>query len=515
MLIIGGGATGTGLARDLALRGVQCIVVEKADINAGATGANHGYLHSGARYVSKDPEIAAECMKENLIVKRVAPQCVEDTGGLWVAVQGDDEKYIADFPGLCRRSGIPIQTVSPEEARRREPYLTDKIVAAYATPEAAIDPFRLSCENIQHAVGLGTTLLKNSKIVGFKQRNKNIQAVSLLDTHTGKRTVIETKLVVNAAGAWAGEIAALLGIKINVVFSKGTLVITHQRISQRVLMRLRPPSDGDALIPGGTVSIFGTSSVKISSPDDCYPTVAEVNHIIQQGEPLLPVLAETRFIRAFAGVRPLVGLPGNDDREISRDMALIDHSTDGVENFISITGGKLTTYRLMAEKTADLVCERLGIATPCVTRTAPLPPDPLCRWVEPGFSPKQWFLKKDPMDLIMCECELVPQSVVDDIVRSSISETTQSKLMTLFHQSRLGRGSCQGTFCGIRALSHLYNMDKFVADEGLKDLKTFLQNRWKGQRPVLWGSQLQQAELEEALHCGLFGLELQPGGCPV
>ena len=256
MLIIGGGATGTGLARDLALRGVQCVLAEKADINAGATGANHGYLHSGARYVAKDPEIAAECMKENLIVKKIAPQCVEDTGGLWVAVQGDDEKYIADFPQLCRRSGIPVQAVSPEEARRREPYLAQEIIAAYATPEAALDPFRLSCENIQDAMGLGATLLKNSKVVGFKKRNKNVQAVHLLNTHTGKESVVETKLVVNAAGAWAGEIAALLGIKINVVFSKGTLIITHHRIGQGVLMRLRPPSDGDALIPGGTVSIF-------------------------------------------------------------------------------------------------------------------------------------------------------------------------------------------------------------------------------------------------------------------
>jgi glycerol-3-phosphate dehydrogenase len=511
VLIIGGGATGTGLARDLALRGVRCILCEKSDINAGASGANHGYLHSGARYVAKDAATAKECWEESLILKKVAPQCIEETGGLWVAVQGDDEKYAADFPQLCRRSGIPVQAVTPEEARRREPNLADKIIAAYAVPEAAVDPFRLSCENIQHAVELGTTLLRGNKVVGFKQKNKRIEAVHLLDTRSGKQAVVETELVVNAAGAWAGQVAALAGARINLVFSKGTLIITHHRLSQGIVMRLRPPSDGDALIPGGTVSIFGTSSVAIDSPDDCYPTVAEVDHIIGQGAALLPVLEQTRFIRAYAGVRPLIGLAGGDDRALSRDMALIDHSADGVDNFISITGGKLTTYRLMAEKTADLVCQRLGISIACVTRTAPLPSSPICRWTEPAFAPKQWLQQNDPWDLIMCECELVPQSVVNDIIGSIAGQADGPKLMTLLHHSRLGRGACQGTFCGIRALAHFYNMNSIVADEGLTDLKTFLQHRWKGQRPILWGAQLQQAEMEEALHCGLFGLELQPG----
>ncbi len=97
VLIIGGGATGTGIARDFALRGVQCILVEQGDINAGTSGANHGLLHSGARYVSADQDSAIECRKEAALLKKLAPQCIEDCGGLFVAVQGDDEKYVADF----------------------------------------------------------------------------------------------------------------------------------------------------------------------------------------------------------------------------------------------------------------------------------------------------------------------------------------------------------------------------------------------------------------------------------
>jgi glycerol-3-phosphate dehydrogenase len=216
-------------------------------------------------------------------------------------------------------------------------------------------------------------------------------------------------------------------------------------------MRLRPPSDADALIPDGTVSIFGTSSVTIDSPDNCYPTVAEVDHIIRQGAELLPILEKTRFIRAFAGVRPLIGLPGADDRAISRDMALIDHRADGLENFISITGGKLTTYRLMAEKTADIVCQRLGNSNPCLTRSMPLPSHLICRRSEKVSSPQQSWSSDDSDDSIM---------------------------------------------------------NKLTTGEGLVDFKAFWQHRWKGRRPILWGPQLQQAELAEALHCGLFGLEL-------
>src|SRR5512140_815433 len=121
VLIIGGGITGVGLARDLALRGVPCTLVERRDISAGASGANHGLLHSGARYVRSDPLAAVECRDENQLLKRMAPHCIEDTGGLFVAVEGDDEQYAADFPAHCERNGISCRPVSVAEARDMEP----------------------------------------------------------------------------------------------------------------------------------------------------------------------------------------------------------------------------------------------------------------------------------------------------------------------------------------------------------------------------------------------------------
>ena len=132
VLIIGGGATGTGIARDLALRGVNSILVEKGDLNSGASGANHGLLHSGGRYVSNDQEAARECKDEGDIIKKLMPQCVEDTGGLFVAVEGDDERFIADYPSYCEQCGVPCQEITLEEARILEPNLSEKIIAAYS-----------------------------------------------------------------------------------------------------------------------------------------------------------------------------------------------------------------------------------------------------------------------------------------------------------------------------------------------------------------------------------------------
>ncbi len=131
VLIIGGGITGVGLARDLALRGVHSILVERRDINAGASGANHGLLHSGARYVRSDPAAAVECRQESALLKRLAPHCIEDTGGLFVAVEGDDEPYASEFPADCERSGIGCRPISVAEARELEPVLSERLIAAF------------------------------------------------------------------------------------------------------------------------------------------------------------------------------------------------------------------------------------------------------------------------------------------------------------------------------------------------------------------------------------------------
>jgi glycerol-3-phosphate dehydrogenase len=279
-----------------------------------------------------------------------------------------------------------------------------------------------------------------------------------------------------------------------------------------VINRLRLATNGDILVPGGTVSILGTTSERVESPDAIYPEIHEVDHIIEQGAAMMPILGKTRYIRAYCGVRPLIssGQEG-DDRSVSRGFVLIDHSQNPrpINNFITISGGKLTTFRLMAEKTADQVCRHLGVEAPCLTRSEPLPNTVDARWTEPGLAPNIWIRNNDPQDMLLCECEMVPQSVVDAIVTSLRERGSLPNMKAIGLRSRIGKGPCQGAFCSLRVASYLYDRDVFSHDQGVGELCDFLRERWRGQRPLLWDTPLAQAELMEAMHCGLFGLELE------
>jgi glycerol-3-phosphate dehydrogenase len=510
VLIIGGGITGAGIARDLSLRGIRCIVAEKKDINAGASGSNHGLLHSGARYVLHDAGTAAECMKENLILKKTAPQCIEDTGGFFVAVKGDDESYIADFPALCAAAGISVSPVDTAYALEKEPALSDKIIAAYETADAVVDPFRLSLENISHAIRLGTQLMCHTSVTGFSVIKNRIRSAALLNTRTGETFTVKADHVVNASGAWAGETARLAGLDLPMIYSKGTLIITHERITKRVVNRLRPATDADILVPGGTVSIAGTTSVSVNDPDNLHPTAQEVDLIIRGASAMVPELKDTTYIRAFSGVRPLIRQgQTRDGRSISRGHILMDHTSDGMENFITITGGKLTTYRLMAEKTADLVCGHMNVSSSCATGAMNLPAYDACRWSEPGVSQHYWLKTRKPGDLLLCECEMVPVSAIDSILESMRNQAVPAGLRSFGIRSRIGKGPCQGAYCSIRTIAYLYEKGVLQGNQGLAEMTAFLRERWKGMQPVLWGERMMHAELQEAIHCGLFETELQ------
>lgn len=506
--IIGAGITGAGLARDLQMRGINCIVVEKEDFNSGASGGNHGLLHSGARYVSNDTSSARECKQESDILKKMAPHCIEDTGGLFVAVKGDQEEYIDRFPGLCSECGIRSEELSPGKARELEPELCPGTIAAFQVEDACIDPFQTSLDNLVQAIDLGATFLPKTKVENFEIQDGKIDRIHLHSCLSREEITIESQIVVNAAGAWSRKVAALAGIDFNMLYSKGTLAITSNRISHQVINRLRSPSDGDILVPGGNVSILGTTSVRIQDPDNMGPGIEEVDKIVQQGAEMLPGLETARYIRSYAGVRPIYSPDAADggDRTASRGYVLLDHSGQGTENFITLTGGKLTTFRLMAEKCADLICSRLDVDAACRTDTEPLPKSEAGEWIEAKSSPKQWVKKSTFKDVILCECEMVPKSNFEQVLDTLPPQNRNPDLNAFRMRSRMGKGPCQGTFCSLRVSKYLFSEQE---DKDKKKLiKDFLRARWKGMRPVLWSTQLAQAEMMEGMHCGMFCLEL-------
>ncbi len=512
VLIIGGGVTGTGLARDLALRGISCLVLEMETINAGASGRNHGLLHSGARYVSSDPVSARECKSEAEILKTIAPHCIEDTGGLYIAVKGDDEAYIRLFPELCRNAGIPCEPLTAKEVLELEPALSKNTIAAFRVEDASVEPFHISLENMNQAIEHGARYFNFCKVVKFHMAGKAVQKVTVKNLVTRQFFEIEARMVVNAAGAWSGEIAKLAGIHVDMIYSKGSLLITHSRVSGHVLNRLRIPSDGDILVPGGTVSIFGTTSLRVDHLDHIRPTVEETDILVKEAAAMVPELEQTRYIRAYAGVRPLIreSEGSGDDRSVSRGFSLMDHRFDGIENFITITGGKMTTFRLMAEKTANLIAERLHNTGECLTATTPLKSKAPSRMTEAGMSFRLRSGRDETEDITLCECEMISRNQFKELITWLKKNRKTSDLNALRVHSRLGKGACQGTFCSQRVTGFMYDEDYLKADEGIYNIKDLLRERFIGQRPVLWDGQLAQAELNEALFCGFYGLDLTP-----
>src|SRR5689334_17417656 len=125
------------------MRGLRCTLVERGDLATGTTGRFHGLLHSGGRYVVTDPVSARECYEENLVLRRIAADSIEDTGGLFVTTPHDDFAYGDEFVAGCRASNVPVEEISVDEALRREPRLNPGIRRAFSVPDAAVDVWKL------------------------------------------------------------------------------------------------------------------------------------------------------------------------------------------------------------------------------------------------------------------------------------------------------------------------------------------------------------------------------------
>ena len=158
VIIIGGGITGAGTARDCAMRGMKVLLVEKDDLTNGATGRNHGLLHSGARYAVTDQNSATECIKENMILRKIARHCVEETDGLFITLPEDDLAYQATFVAACQKAGIRADIIDPSEARDLEPSVNPTLIGAVRIPDASVDPFRLTVANVLDARRYGADI---------------------------------------------------------------------------------------------------------------------------------------------------------------------------------------------------------------------------------------------------------------------------------------------------------------------------------------------------------------------
>ncbi|WP_136717164.1 anaerobic glycerol-3-phosphate dehydrogenase subunit GlpA [Halorientalis salina] len=534
VLVIGGGSTGCGIARDLAMRGLDVTLVEKGNLTHGTTGRMHGLLHSGGRYAVSDQASARECIQETRVLEEIASHCVEETGGLFVKRPEDTEEYFERKLRGCDECDIPTEVLSGREARQREPYLAKDIDKAITVPDGAIDPFRLCVANAVSAENHGARiethaevtdlLVEAGEVVGVEVRHQSGKGTR---SHGAAGTIeeIEADYVVNATGAWAGQIGEMAGVDIEVRPSKGVMTVMNVRQVDTVINRCKPKGNADIIVPHETTAILGTTDAEVDDPEDYPEEQWEVDLMIDELSKLVPKLQSARTIRSYWGVRPLYEPPGSgttDSEDITRDFFLLDHAErDGLPGMTSIVGGKFTTYRMMAEDISDHVCAKLGVSATCRTADVALPGSKNYRVLEDamddygltspiakrstqrlGSRAEEVLSITDP-NPVVCGCEGVTRAELQDAIGQAGTDLNAVRIRT-----RASMGNCQGGFCTHAMAQELH--PEYDAAQSYAALDELYQERWKGQRHALWGEQLSQAMLTYALHATTMNRDSDP-----
>jgi glycerol-3-phosphate dehydrogenase len=510
VLVIGGGATGAGVLRDVCMRGFEGLLVERSDLAMGTSGRFHGLLHSGGRYAVKDPSSAKECMDENRILRRIAADCIEDTSGYFVTTEKDDSSYADLFIDGCHKAGIPVEEVSVAAALATEPRLSPRISRVLEVPDAAVDAWKTVWGCVRSAQEHGGRALPYHRVTGVLREGDGIVG-AMAEDRTGEVVRIRARFTINASGAWAAQLASLAGCEgITILPGRGIMIAMGHRLVDTVINRCQMPTDGDILVPIRTVSVIGTTDEEAAAPDDLAILQEEVDQMLEDGETLVPGFKQARALRVWAGVRPLFKdskADGSATRDVSRSHRLVDHrERDGVEGFLTITGGKFTTFRLMAEDTVDAMCAQLTDERACRTHEEALPDSEERTYYTLGsrLSAREERLHDEQ---IICECELIGRRALENAMQRRGSSDLDDIRRTL----RLGMGPCQGGFCIYRAAGILHSLQSVDTAAATTALTDFLQERWKGLHPILYGDGLRQARLDDWIWQGLLDVEHLPG----
>lgn len=531
VIVIGGGTTGTATIRDLVLRGfTNTLLLERDDLASGTSGGCHSALHGGSRYAVSDIETAKECLKENRVFREIVPQVVDPTDAMWVAKTDEHMEFAKQWMKNADDIGLPYEIITPEEAVADEPLLTPDIQFALRSIDTGFDPFRLCIAQAYDAKVKGGTIRTHSDVVGMLMDGNKVVGVKVLDRRDGNIYEVEADLVINAAGPWGSRLTEMAGFKIPIKPNKGTMGVYNMRPTKTLIGILRTPSDGDGLVSMGyqNTSLLGTSSVDIDDPDLAVPGLDEIEIMEKSIEEIIPSIRNARILRMCTGVRPLYTTSGETGRDVSRRMILIDHATDhGVENFITITGGKYATARLMAEETVDLACKKLGSDAKCTSHLELIhgaqskeDAEKDAKFISENYKIPLYTAHKltarygsRGLEIIedapehtgvICECAQIIGAEVFNAFRNE----EVLNFNDLRRRIRTGMGTCQGTFCTYKVAALYQEALGAPASQAHDQVAEYMQERWKGIYYTLqYGDQLAQSEIMQMFYVSLGGYD--------
>jgi glycerol-3-phosphate dehydrogenase len=377
VLIVGGGIVGAGIARDAAMRGLRTGLVEQADFASGTSSRSSRLLHGGIRYLAQGRvPLVWEASREKTVLRKIAPHLAEPLPFLFPTRRGTPWTYwklsagVKLYDLLCGLKNYgKSSSLSVARIRDLLPDIsTENLTGAVRYFDAFTNDARLVIDTLKSAAANGAILLNYTEFVS-SARSGELWNCRLKDIQTGAELEITAKTVVNAAGPWSDR---LPHSHTQLRLTKGVhLVVDRERlpIPEAVVM-----ADGDRImfaIPWGERVILGTTDTDYSD-DIANPTcdardIAEVLGVVNGVFPEAKLTSQD-VVSTWAGLRPLVADPHGKPSDISRR-----HKIEmGEPGWWDITGGKLTTYRLMGEETVDQLVSFLKFdAKPC--RTAELP----------------------------------------------------------------------------------------------------------------------------------------------
>ncbi len=532
VLVVGGGINGAGIARDLSLRGIRSALVEKGEFGGGTTWASSGMIHGGLRYLQEDPEVTLHSCQDSGAIQRIAPHLVFRIPFLLPVFPDDPvgpelveiglELYDRYQP---LKNGRPHTRLDRNQALRIEPALSPRVECAFTLDEWGVDAARLTSCNALDAAERGAEVFTGWEVIELLGASTGrIEGALLRDTVTGDSLRIEAEFTINATGPWAPALARLAGVELALRPSKGIHLVFERRESD-VAVYARGIDGRDMFtFPHEQNSMAGTTD------DDFYgdldkPGIEEheIRYVVEAMERSLPGVSAHRVLHAIAGVRPTIHGFGVYESELSRDYAIVDHGErDGVDGFISLIGGKLAAYRLMAEALCDRVADRLGVAEPCRSAVTPLPggdrlPDAkelsrrfgvghaaaLRVAMRHGSRASSVLDEASPADTArpVCVCEPVVDRELLYVARREGLRTLGDCALRV----RLGVGACEGAHCAAPAAALVGEVLGWSPSRRAREVRAFAAARWRAVQPTLSGDQIAAMEIHRHIHLGGAG----------
>ncbi|MEO9036771.1 MAG: glycerol-3-phosphate dehydrogenase/oxidase [Gemmatimonadaceae bacterium] len=386
VLVIGGGITGCGIARDAALRGLSVALVDKGDFASGTSSRSSRLVHGGVRYLEHGHlHLVFESSAERRRLLKLAPHLVRALAFTWPVYKGARiprwklgaglwaYDALAAFRNVGRHRALSRNAVLAAEPRLAE----DGLVGGARYYDAATNDARLTLANAIGAVDAGAVVLNHAAATDLTFASGRVSGATIRDALSDRTALVRASVVVNASGPWSDSIKRLdEGAGNSVRGSKGAhIAVPRDRIGNRDALTLLSPADGRVffVLPANEHAIVGTTDgYTTSSPDDVRATNDDIRYLLDAANAFFPAagLRDNDVVAAWAGIRPLLPAGNDAPGTASREHAI----TVSQRGVVSITGGKLTTYRVMAAQVVDAVLSQLGRAKGAdATKTAPLP----------------------------------------------------------------------------------------------------------------------------------------------